>query len=303
MKWKKKGIIYCPDGSSSWAKHTVITPTPVLMNDIIRIYAGFRDNEGISRIGYIDVDANNPSLIINVTREPVLDIGKDGMFDDNGMILGDFIWHDDTLRMYYVGFQKVAKAKFLAYSGLAVSTDGGNTFTRHSHVPLMDRTENALYIRAIHTVLKENDIFRVWYSVGNGWKIINGIPYPQYDIRYTESKDGIHFDDSVGVHCVGVENNEYRIGRPRVRTVGNGYEMRYTYDTLQKEYRSGYASSPDGITWERQDGLAGITVSKSGWDSEMVCYPVIIDTPHKQFMFYSGNGMGLTGVGYAELEH
>lgn len=300
MNWEKKGLIYCPDGSSKWARHTVITPTPMLHTDVIRIYAGFRDDEGISRIGYIDVDIENPKKVLNVSTQPVLDIGQDGMFDDNGIILGDLCWHDDTLRMYYVGFQKVSKAKFLAYSGVAISTDGGNSFTRHQQTPIMDRVDNALYIRAIHTVIRENGKYRVWYSVGTGWEYINKVPYPQYDIRYTESEDGIHFSDSIGIHCIGVQNDEYRIGRPRVRKIENGYEMRYTYDTRQKKYSTGYALSTDGITWTRRDDLVDIGVSESGWDSEMLCYPVILDTPKTQYMFYSGNAMGLTGVGYAE---
>jgi hypothetical protein len=164
----------------------------------------------------------------------------------------------------------------------------------------MDRVDNALFIRAIHTVLKENGKFRVWYSVGNGWEIIDGTPYPQYDIRYAESDDGITFLDQEGVHCIGVCGNEYRIGRPRVRAIGGGYEMRYTYDTLDKEYRTGYATSEDGISWERKDELTGIQVSDQGWDSEMVCYPVIATKADKQYMFYSGNGMGHSGVGYAQ---
>jgi predicted GH43/DUF377 family glycosyl hydrolase len=270
------------------------------MGDFIRIYAGFRDKAGVSRIGYIDVNADNPRHIREVSQKPVLDTGLAGMFDDNGMILGDIIWHNDQLRMYYVGFQKVARVKFLAYSGLAISTDGGNSFQRHQQTPIMDRVENGKYIRAIHTVIKENGKFKIWYSVGNGWEIIDEIPYPKYDIRYTESEDGINFDDPIGIHCIGVRNREYRIGRPRVRRIKGGYEMRYTYDTLQKEYRTGYAVSADGTSWERQDELTGIEVSENGWDSEMVCYPVPLDTPKTQYMFYSGNGMGHTGVGYAE---
>ena len=62
------GLIYGPDGSSSWAKHSAITPTPILIHeDTIRVYTGFRDNKGISRIGYVDVDSENPSKITNVT--------------------------------------------------------------------------------------------------------------------------------------------------------------------------------------------------------------------------------------------
>ena len=45
------------------------------------------------------------------------------------MILGDIVDAPDGLHMFYVGFQRVAKAKFLAFTGLAVSRDGGDTFS------------------------------------------------------------------------------------------------------------------------------------------------------------------------------
>ena len=77
--------------------------------------------------------------------------------------------------------------------------------------------------------------------------------------------------------------------------------MRYTYDTKEKFYGTGYAVSVDGRTWTRRDELTGIRTSETGWDSEMVCYPVTINVGKKEYMFYSGNGMGATGVGYAEL--
>jgi len=301
MKWQKQGLIYCPDGNQDWAQNTFLTPTPIIINENIRIYGGFRDAKGVSRIGYIDVDAQNPSKVLNLSKKPVLDVGINGTFDDNGMILGDVIWVGNKLRMYYVGFQKVNKVKFLAYSGLAVSSDGGENFVRVQQTPIMDRTENALYIRAIHTVLRVDKKYLVWYSVGSGWEIINDIPYPKYDIRFIESENGISFDDNKGVHCVGVKSNEYRIGRPRVRMTSEGFEMRYTFDTKEKSYTTGYATSEDGKVWKRQDELTGILNSETGWDSEMVCYPVTISVRNREYMFYSGNGMGATGVGYAEL--
>ena len=78
--------------------------------------------------------------------------------------------------------------------------------------------------------------------------------------------------------------------------------MMFTYDTLDKQYRAGYASSTDGVKWIRDDSKLGIGPSPEGWDSEMLCYPAVIEVNGRQFMFYSGNGMGATGVGYAELE-
>lgn len=46
-----------------------------------------------------------------------------------------------------------------------------------------------------------------------------------------------------------------------------------------------------------KDNEVGITISESGWDSEMVAFPYIVDN----YMFYSGNGFGREGFGYATI--
>lgn len=37
-----------------------MTPHVMLFNDVIRIWGGVRDDNGVSRIRYIDVSAENP---------------------------------------------------------------------------------------------------------------------------------------------------------------------------------------------------------------------------------------------------
>ena len=220
------------------------------------------------------------------------------------MILGDVIRVKDKIYMFYVAFQHVQKAKFFAFSGLAISNDNGETFKRVQRTPIMDRKEEGIFGRCIHTVIydEKRDIFRVWYSVIFDWTYINNIPYPTYDIKYIESKDGIHFEDE-GIQCIKCNENEYRIGRPRVRILAeNKYEMRYTSDTYNKEYIAGYAESNDGIHWTRKDNESKLERSKDGFDSEMACYPVVLETRYGTYMFYDGNGMGKTGFGYAILK-
>src|ERR1700677_3663102 len=112
--WRKMGLVYAPDSRISWAVHTALTPTPVLLGGRIRVFLGMRDSHGVSRIGFVDVDAENPSQVRDVSARPSLDVGAPGAFDDNGVILGDVVWDGDTWRMYYVGFQLVAGVKFLA---------------------------------------------------------------------------------------------------------------------------------------------------------------------------------------------
>jgi len=301
MNWDKKGLIYAPDGNSSWAKHTAMTPTPFLISDdVIRIYAGFRDDEGVSRIGYVDVNADNPKEILKISEKPVLDIGEPGCFDDNGVILGDVIKVDNKLYMYYIGFQLVKKVKFLAFTGLAISEDNGDTFQRYQKTPILDRTVKAPYIRAIHSVLYEDDIFKAWYPIDKGWQYIDGLPYPSYNIWYTESNDGIHFTKEDNILCIDTKGSEYRIGRPRVYKENDLYKMYYTRDFIERNYIAGYAESKDGKNWIRLDNKLGIEKSKEGWDSQMCCYPVLLSYKNKKYMFYNGNNYGKTGFGYAE---
>jgi predicted GH43/DUF377 family glycosyl hydrolase len=301
VKWVKKGLVYGPDGTMPWARHSALAPTPVLFGDVIRVYAGFRDVRGVSRIGYVDVDANEPSRVLAVSGKPAIDIGIPGTFDDNGVILGDIVRENGQLRMFYVGFQLVEKVKFLAFSGVAVSDEGGNSFTRVKNTPILDRSDEGIYIRAIHTVLVENGIWRIWYSVGNEWTFINGMPYPNYHIRYNESKDGMSFEDE-GTVCITQEHNEYRIGRPRVYKQGDLYTMFYTKGTLSGEYVPGYAESDDGVNWQRMDDTIGICPSDTGWDSHMLCYPSMVEYKDRVYMFYNGDNYGEAGFGYAVLE-
>lgn len=165
----------------------------------------------------------------------------------------------------------------------------------------MDRTSTGRFGRCIHTVLYDEGVFKCWYAVINDWKVIEGISYPVYNIWYTESKDGIHFPQEDRILCVNVKGSEYRICRPKVYKTEDGYEMLYTRDLVTKEYLTGYAVSKDGVHWKRKDELLTLPRSENGWDSEMACYPVKYSGKDNTYLFYNGNGMGMTGVGYGIL--
>jgi hypothetical protein len=302
VKWTKKGLVFGPEGNLAWARHSAAQPTPILLDDAtIRVFAGFRDAAGVTRLAYVDVAANNPSQVLRVSREPILDIGRGGTFDDNGVILGDVVRDGSKLRLYYVGFQLVAKAKFLAFSGLAISSDNGETFARQSEAPILDRADEGTYIRAIHTVIREENTWKVWYATGSTWQTISGRPYPSYHIRYIESADGMHFA-SEGKVCITTEGSEYRIGRPRVYHTDFGYEMFYTKGTVEGSYLPGYARSSDGISWRRMDHELGLGVSSAGWDSKALCYISLVSWRDRTYGFYNGNDFGREGFGYALLE-
>lgn len=306
MHWKKLGLVFNVDKLSEWQVNSALTPTPFLISENrIRVYCGFRDNNGVSRIGYVDVSAENPNEVLAVSDKPVLDIGDPGCFDDNGVILGDVVRVGDEIRMYYVGFQIAQKVKFLAFSGLAISRDGGQVFEKISNAPILDRSNYGRFIMAIHSVIKEDNKYRVWFAAGDGWAEINGSSFPRYSIYYIESPDGVFFDPRKAVKCI--DNNqrlgEYRIGRPSVFKDNGKYLMYFTKGTLRgQDYTPGFATSADGYSWIRNDSDLGISLSESGWDSKHLCYPRFISTKFGSYLFYNGNDMGKQGFGVAVLD-
>jgi hypothetical protein len=300
--WQKKGLVFDTARRSvgAWMRHSALTPTPVALDgERIRVYAGFRDIEGVSRIGYVDLRADDPTRVIRVSREPVLDVGRGGCFDDNGMILGDVVQGPGGLYLFYVGFQRVARAKFLAFTGLAVSGDGGEHFRRVQETPILDRAPGRSTIAAVHSAHYEEGRWRLWYAAGDDWETIGGKPFPRYHIRHAEtaSLDAIPRADQA---CLLPRGSEYRIGRPRVYRLDGRYVMYFTRGNRTGEYFPGVATSDDGLAWERHDERLGLALSERGWDSRTICYPALLAQPGRLLMFYNGNDMGVDGFGVAE---
>lgn len=306
MKWNKRGLIFTPDIEHGFCKTRVMCPTPFLIKkNIIRIYCGFCDNNGISRPGFVDVNAENPSNILNISSKPLLEIGQDGMFDDNGLCPTSIFEHSNKVYMYYFAFQRGAKVPFYMFSGLAISDDRGNNFSRVQKVPVLDRSDKEPLMRSGPFVIydKESKIFKVWYPSGNSFIDVNGKKIHKYVIKYAESKDGINWPNE-GRVVLGHENSdEYGFGRPYiVKNCIKGYKLFYSIRTISKGYRLGYAESENGINWVRKDNEIGINVSREGWDRNMQCYCSFFKFKNKTYLFYNGNDLGKTGFGYAELE-
>ncbi|QXW17945.1 hypothetical protein KXJ72_14255 [Comamonas aquatica] len=300
FRWEKKGLLFKSKDFGDWRNNSALQPTPLVFDKKIRFYVGFRDKSGISRIGFVDVNKDNPEKILAISEKPVLDIGVDGAFDEYGVVPSAVIRVGDEVYMYYAGYQLGKKVRFLVLSGLAISRDGGDTFERYSQVPIFERTPKELLFRVPHSVIYEDDKFKFWYGGGSHFLQGSQKTLPVYDVRYLESSDGINIPKN-GMDIIKTKNNEYRIGRPYVIKSDKGYFMFYGYSSEKSPYKLGYASSCDGISWKRCDEDIGIELSNSGWDSEMMAYPSIVKVDNKILMFYNGNDYGREGFGYAEL--
>ena len=230
----------------------------------------------------------------------MLDIGSPGTFDDNGVNLGDLIVVGNQIRMYYVGYQIVSRVKFLAFSGLAISDDNGETFRRYTETPVMDRVVRVV-IYVVFTLVESltGGGFGIWYSVGDSWTSIEGKPYPDYHTRYIESKDGISCPQE-GSFVLGPDGEEYRLGRARRVNIKGKELLYFTRGDINGSYFLGVAER-NGDVWEKKSS-AGIDLGVNSWDDRHLCYPAIINIDNKVYMFYNGNDMGNDGFGVAILE-
>ncbi len=300
MRWNKKGLIYCANSATGWARSHAALPTPYLLNpDVIRIYCAFRADQNISRIGYVDVRAENPKEVIAVSPTPVLDIGEPGMFDDNGVVPHSLWQNGKELYLYYAGFQLGTRIPYTMLSGLAISTDGGHSFTRHQRTPITDRHDREPFFRTAAHVLREGDTWHMWYVAGGSWHPGPGKQLPNYSMKYLTSADGLNWPGA-GAPCFEPEGDEFGFGRPYVIREDGIYKMYYSIRTHSKKYRLGYAESPDGKSWQRKDAVMQLQPSPSGPDSDMMCYSAVFTAQGKTYLFYNGNDHGGTGILYAE---
>jgi hypothetical protein len=172
---------------------------------------------------------------------------------------------------------------------------------------VLDRTDEEPFTRSATTIIHDNDILKMWYVSDIKWANINSTfhpkrLYPEYVIRYATSSDGICWRAENTI-CINFESaDEFGFGRPWAIKDDHTYKMWYSIRSRSQPYRIGYAESEDGIHWTRKDEQVGIEKSESGWDSEMICYPCVVDAKGKRYLFYNGNQHGSSGFGYAVLE-
>lgn len=309
MKWEKKGLI-CSHQTIDlpWYKKNSMVPVPYLIDDgRIRIYFSMCDEMNVGRIGYVDVDADNPSRILGHSRKPVVDIGDEGCFDDNGVVTASLLKDGGKLYLYYSGYQLCVKVPYLIFAGVAVSTDNGETFTKLSNrVPILDRVDGEVGTRCVPFVAKEGDTFRMWYTADSlsGWieDSAHNKKLPLYDLKHITSPSPIEWPRARGdVSVTFRDSSEHGIAKCTLWKEDGLYKIIYSIRSLSKGYRLGYGESRDGVHFTRLDDQVGIDISSSGWDSEMIAFAERLQHRDKVYLFYCGNHYGMAGMGYAEL--
>ncbi len=307
MKWQKKGLIFSPSDADGWMKSHAQVPTPLVCDNFIRVYFSSRPEPTLSLTTFVDLDAADPARILRLNTTPILELGKPGTFDEHGIMPSCAVRNGSKVFLYYSGWSRGASVPYINSTGLAVSEDGGETFKKISEGPILSKSRRDPYSATSPVVLREEDVWHMWYCSGTSWLEVAGKYEHTYDIKHAQSTDGLDWTPFPGA-VIQQRTAAEAITRPWVIKQADRYHMWFCYRGShsfrdgEDAYRIGYGHSNDLLQWQREDDQAGIEPSESGWDARMTAYPAVVSANGRTVMFYNGNGFGAEGFGYASLE-
>lgn len=216
--------------------------------------------------------------------------------------------------LYFCAWGRAKDGKLPNTTGVAVSDDAGQTWHYHGGNPIisLDRPYDCEATGSVW-VLRENGRLRMYYtaigkyfpkpdSVQTG----HGDIIPSIGIAYAESADGLKWEKPRGELLVKprgfeVEPYEYICSKPCIVKSAQGYIL--WVNTFGTAYRVHRLTSADGLAWrwgERvgPEGELGAGAPRA-FDSSQRCYPSIVREGNELRCWYTGNGFGCTGMGYA----
>lgn len=302
MKWKKLGQLYCPEPvHPKLASHAANPLAVFLRGDVYRIFFSGRDIHNRSSVGFVDVDIVKREVIY-IHSKPVFEHGAENSYYAHGVSIGNCYEAGGKRYILFMGWQcppgghwKGDIGRLVLEADYSLSIDGDEPF-------MSTDTTDPISLSYPWVIMGDDGIYRMWYGSTVTWDAGNGEML--HVINYASSADG-HNWNREGLAIPFELGKAQAFSRPTVvGTIEKGYEMWFSYRSGSgKPYRIGYSLSQDGRKWELSLETAGLEVSESGWDSEMICYPFVFDHKGQRYMLYNGNGYGITGFGLAVLSH
>lgn len=316
MKWRKLGRVFdptehhLPNGCEFFAQ----SPQVLARADGIRVYFSSRARDGdkyLSHIAYVDF-ADDLTRIVGTSQHTIIELGGLGDFDEHGIFPMNVIRVGDEVRAYTCGWNRRVSVSVDTAIGLATSTDGGETFTRHGRGPVLGPSLKEPFLVGDGFVLREDEMFHMWYIFGTSWRRYSAASAPDrtYKIGHATSLDGIEWTKEEARQIIpDALGPDEAQALPSVVKIDDRFHMFFCFRQSSgfrvdpgRGYRIGHAYSDDLATWHRDDDLPSLAGTPGEWDSDMQCYPHAFSWRGQIYLLYNGNEFGKYGFGLAVLE-
>jgi hypothetical protein len=317
QNWQKLGLIYQADEIviSGEIYSYAQSPQVLQFDEFIRIYFSVRklDSSGkfLSYITFADFD--EAFELIRRPNSLVIGLGGLGCFDEHGIFpLHIHKRRDGKVFGYIGGWSRRISVPVDGAIGLSESLDDGITFIRVNEGPILSASVSEPFMIGDPFVLESETEFSMYYIFGTKWALSeDSLPERTYKIGRASSIDGLNWvknndGDAIIPDSLGEDESQ---AMPTVFYHDGLFHMyfcfRSSFNFRGNEkgvpYSLGYATSVDGKSWERFETPVSLYKSKSGWDSQMMCYPHVFKRNGVHYLLYNGNSFGKYGFGIAKL--
>lgn len=295
MSWRDLGVVFRVARQRPWMASHGYVPTALRLDDRIRMYAAFWDDQRIGRCGFVDLALSDPTQVLGFSEDPVLDVGLPGAFDEHGVTPMSVARAGDEVRLYYAGWQRSEQVRYLLFTGLAVSRDGGRSFRRHATVPVIDRSDRHHLVRT-GFITCDDGRWKAWTAQSHGLVDLNGKPTPTYALGWMESPDGLIWPAEARP-CFATSPEIVGYGRSAVWRDADGVYQGLFSVRRRTGYAIEHATSPDGRTWsELSRGGMAFPPDLAAPAQVETMFPSLVETPAGLVMFYNGDDFGREGV-------
>ena len=295
-------------GSNLAASHLSV-PTAVLSPDgsRIRLFVSSRDDQGRSRVFVLDLDPTNPLEVSDPHLKLVLDLGSQEDFDGDGLLCTSVLVDGpESMHMLYAGFERNAHGSYRLLTGLAHSIDGGDSFTRSTNVPLLERAPDESTVRGAAVFAKTVRLDApqgIIYAGGSGWvTTADGRRRPHYSLR--EQPIGPDLTPN-GPSRILLEprSDEHGFGRTGAIDCGNRRCVLLSVRmTALSSYRLQTATIESDGQWVRDTAQLRVLEEDRERSLDHLMFASSVRTPSDQWLFLNGPEYGKDGVLVATVE-
>lgn len=234
---------------------------------------------------------------IKHSGNPILPLGSSGEWDSESSGFVSVLSDGATYHMWYTGVDQAETYRI----GYATSSDG-LTWNKDATNPVLDVSNGGAFDDQevwAPTVLYDGSQYKMWYSGnfnagGIGYAFAtNPTEWTRHGTAPVLARGGTGSWDQVSVF------------NPIVMYNGSLYQMWYSGRSGQTGlWQTGYATSTDGITWEKHSNNPVLTVGAANeWDAAGAVAGSVLYVDGEYQMWYHGSGNAGTvlgnDVGYA----
>lgn len=297
QEWERRGLVFAAPGTGTMRSHAML-PTPLVLDDRIRVYIAACDEDLRGRIFRVDLDRDDPRRVIEFDRNPVLDLGPTGTFDEHGVNPSQIVVRDGRLLLYYIGWQRISTAvPYTLFAGLAASDDGGLSFHRSGSGQILHATPEERFFRTAPFVFPARDGWGMLY-IGGGefFDGAAGKRLPTYSLRQTYSADGCCWDAPTSPPLLNQNRARGEIGWGRPVLWQDGDNMTLIISSRTEDGYTLRVAAVAGGTLRWSTPLRGVAEE---WESAMTGFGSPCRAGDWDYLFYNGNQFGRSGFGVA----